>query len=123
MEKNAQLMNIDPRFGVEKNEGGYPTYVSSRFMSPSKIEGLDDVDSIYESVKPLDSFFQRKTYDEIKKLMDLHFFGKEESESTSSVIEEVEEDEEQNITKSSSDVEDNNLSDEDQRMQDILKDL
>jgi hypothetical protein len=111
------------RVKVEKNEGGYPTYVSSRFMSPSKIEGLDDVDSIYESVKPLDSFFQRKTYDEIKKLMDLHFFGKEESESTSSVIEEVEEDEEQNITKSSSDVEDNNLSDEDQRMQDILKDL
>jgi hypothetical protein len=109
------------RIKVEKNEGGYPTYVSSRFMSPSKIEGIDDIDSIYESVKPLDSFFQRKTYDEIKKLMDVHFFGKEENDTNQS-IEEVEEEDNEII---SSDLQNNysSLSDEDQRMQDILKDL
>lgn len=111
------------RIKVEKNEGGYPTYVSSRFMSPSKIEGIDDTDSVYESVKPLDSFFQRKTYDEIKKLMDVHFFGKEENNSSES-IEEVEE--EDNAVRFSG-IEDSpvssSISDEDQRMQDILKDL
>lgn len=109
------------RIKVEKNEGGYPTYVSSRFMSPSKIEGIDDIDSVYEAVKPLDSFFQRKSYDEIKKLMDVHFFGKEENDTNQS-IEEVEEEDNDII---SSDLQNNSssLSDEDQRMQDILKDL
>ena len=67
------------RIKVEKNEGGYPSYVSSRFMSPSKIEGLSDADSVYETVKPLDTFFQRKTYAEIKTLMDTHFFGKDQT--------------------------------------------
>lgn len=107
------------RIKVEKNEGGYPTYVSSRFMSPSKIEGLDDMDSVYESVKSLDSFFQRKSYDEIKKLLDVHFFGKDEvQEVKTNIIEEDDEDETDAPFSTSE-----NSSDEDQKMQDILKDL
>jgi hypothetical protein len=109
------------RIKVEKNEGGYPQYVSSRFMSSSKIEGLDDIDSIYESVKPLDSFFQRKSYDEIKKLMDTHFFGKEEEKAVTESIQEDDEDD-IDIETTSTDSQ-SSLSDEDQKMHDILKDL
>jgi len=107
------------RIKVEKNEGGYPTYVSSRFMSPSKIEGLDDMDSVYESVKSLDSFFQRKTYDELKNILDVHFFGKDEvQEVKTNVIEEDDEDETDVPFPTSE-----SSSDEDKKMQDILKDL
>jgi hypothetical protein len=108
------------RIKVEKNEGGYPSYVSSRFMSPSKIEGLSDADSVYESVKDLDSIFQRKTYTEIKSLLDIHFFGKDEVENnTSNEIEE--EDEDEDITPTSNDTTSNSSLDDE--MQDILKDL
>jgi hypothetical protein len=115
------------RIKVEKNEGGYPTYTSSRFMSPSKIESLVDADEIYESVKPLDTIFQRKTYDEIKSLMDVHFFGKEEAQKSSapSIIEEDDDDFTSTESSSKSDVvsDDNDLSDDDKKIQDVLKDL
>lgn len=107
------------RIKVEKNEGGYPTYVSSRFMSPSKIEGLDDMDSVYESVKSLDSFFQRKSYDEIKKLLDVHFFGKDEVQEVKTNIIEEDDEDETDVPFPTSE----NSNDEDQKMQDILKDL
>jgi hypothetical protein len=110
------------RIKVEKNEGGYPQYVSSRFMSPSKIEGLDDIDSTYESVKSLDSFFQRKSYDEIKKLMDVHFFGKEETQTATASIQEDEDEDDIDIETASTESS-SSLSDEDQKMHDILKDL
>ena len=69
---------------VESNDGGYPTYVSSKFMSPSEIEGLDDADEVYSQIKSLDTIFKSKTYDEIKSLVDVHFFGKTEEEVNSS---------------------------------------
>lgn len=55
---------------VEENEGGYPTYVASRFQSPCAIEGLDNPDSVYEMVKPLDTMFKQQSYDEIKQVLD-----------------------------------------------------
>jgi hypothetical protein len=67
---------------VEQNEGGYPTYVSSKFMSPSKLENVSDIDEIYSQVKDLDSIFTHKTYDEIKELLDFHFLGLEKTESS-----------------------------------------
>lgn len=111
------------RIKVEKNEGGYPSYVSSRFMSPSKIEGIDDTDSVYDSVKSLDSIFQRKTYEEIKKLMDVHFFGKDE-EKNEAPVNDIEEEEESFSPSVSNDTDsDSSLTDEEKKMQDILKDL
>ena len=91
-------------------------------MSPSKIEGLDDIDSTYESVKSLDSFFQRKSYDEIKKLMDVHFFGKEETQTATASIQEDEDEDDIDIETASTESS-SSLSDEDQKMHDILKDL
>lgn len=65
---------------VEQNSGGYPEYVSSKFMSPSKIDGLDNLDEIYSSIKQLDSIFNHKTYDEIEEMLNFHFLGLEKGE-------------------------------------------
>jgi hypothetical protein len=104
------------RIKVEKNDGGYPSYTSSKFLSPSKVDGLTDQDSAYESVKDLDSFFQRKTYAEIKEILDVHFLGKEKAES---INETVEEDEIETVREEPKSA----VSDIDKEMEDILKDL
>ena len=115
---------------VETNDGGYPTYVSSRFKSPSKIEGLDTdekINAVYDGFKPLDTIFNKKSYEEIKKLLDVHFLGKDET--TSPQVQEDEDefkiDDEDNDTETSSSSSDDNdtLSEQEKRMQDILKDL
>jgi hypothetical protein len=106
---------------VEKNDGGYPTYVSSKFMSPSEIDDLDDADEVYGKVKSLDTIFQHKSYDEIKNLMDVHFFGKDvstENESDDEVIED-----EVEVTTTDTTTSKPALSEHDKKMQDILKDL
>ena len=116
------------RVKVEKNDGGYPSYVSSKFLSPSEIEGLEDYDSVYSSIKTLDNIFERKTYDEIKEILDFHFLGKEKNEDKSSQkfdeefsVETVKNlDVENTSAKSSSNDE---LSDQEKKMQEILKDL
>jgi hypothetical protein len=78
---------------VEQNSGGYPEYVSSKFMSPSKIDGLDNLDDVYSSIKQLDSIFNHKTYDEIEEMLNFHFLGLEKGEKQSTqkpVHEEIE---------------------------------
>ena len=78
---------------VEQNSGGYPEYVSSKFMSPSKIDGIDNLDEIYSSIKQLDSIFNHKTYDEIEEMLNFHFLGLEKGEKQSTqkpVHEEIE---------------------------------
>ena len=69
------------RIKVEENEGGYPTYVSSRFMNTGPLEGNPDTDEIYNSVKSLDTIFELKSYDEIQKLLKVHFLGESEEET------------------------------------------
>lgn len=67
---------------VEK-QGEYPTYVSSKFSTPKEIEGLDD-DShkqIYNSAFDLESYVTVKSYDELKSILDVHYFGTKEEES------------------------------------------
>jgi hypothetical protein len=115
------------RIKVEANEGGYPTYVSSKFISASPLEGASDLDEIYKSFKPLDSIFEHKTTEDINKMLKVHFLGEEEA-PTAPVVEVEEEYIVPTTTKSvasSAVVEDNNdvLSDQNDRIQDILKDL
>ena len=113
------------RIKVEKNDGGYPQYTSSKFLSPSKIEGMVDSDDVYESIKPLDTIFQRKTYGEIKELLDVHFFGKETQQTNE--IEDSDDDYViENVVENTIDIiktDDGALTDQEKRMQDILKDL
>lgn len=72
------------RIKVESNEGGYPTYTSSKFMSPSPLEGVEDAEEIYNSAKDLDSIFDHKTKEEISNMLKVHFLGQEIEEKDSS---------------------------------------
>jgi len=63
-----------------EEQGGYSTYVSSRFASPTKIPGLvndESYNEIYNSIYDLESVFPVKSYDELKDMLDDHFFCKE----------------------------------------------
>ena len=64
------------RIKVEE-QGGFPTYVSSRFASPSVIPGIhsDNVGTIYDQVFDLDNVFPVKTYEELETMLNEHYFG------------------------------------------------
>jgi hypothetical protein len=118
------------RIKVEKNEGGYPTYISSKFVSPSKIDALDtdeQIDAVYTSFKPLDTIFKHKTYNEIKDLLDVHFLGKDKS--TADVVDEDEDEFKIDHASSTDDIDENvdtsssTISDQEKRMKEILEDL
>jgi hypothetical protein len=111
------------RIKVETNDGGYPSYVSSKFLSPSEIEGLDDADEIYSQVKSLDTIFNHKTYSEIKDLIDVHFFGNDPIKTSQEVEDDVDEDEDDVPTVKPSIKDDSVLSDHDKKMKEIMKDL
>jgi len=112
------------RIKVEQNEGGYPTYVSSKFMSPSVLEGTTDLEAVYNSFKSMDSIFEHKTTEEINKLLKVHFLGEEE-EVVVHKTESVEEEEfitpPQSVLENK--VEQTQESNVDDRIQDLLKDL
>lgn len=58
-------------------QGDYPTYVSSRFISPSKVPGVTtdkDIEKIYESIFDLENIFIVKTYEELQSMLDEHYF-------------------------------------------------
>lgn len=76
---------VNLRVKVEK-QGDYPTYVSSKFSMPCKIDGLDDEDhnSIYNNVFDLTTVFNVKSVDELKTMLDDHFYVKEVTSNDSS---------------------------------------
>jgi hypothetical protein len=89
------------RVKVEE-QGGYPTYVSSRFASPSKIPGVadDTVKEIFEQTFDLENVFPVKSYDELQVMLNEHYHGITEDstadstapESSSSSTDEEEDD-------------------------------
>lgn len=66
-----------------EQQGDYPTYVSSKFMMPKAIEGLDKakIDSTYNNVHDLETVFTVKSYDELKQMLDEHFYCTSETAS------------------------------------------
>jgi hypothetical protein len=52
------------------------TYTSSKFMSPSKLEGIDQkkLDEVYNSIHDLNKFFKPKTQAELQRMLDQHYF-------------------------------------------------
>ena len=80
---------VNFRVKVEK-QGDFPTYVSSKFAMPSSIDGLDDDEDahkkVYDNVIDLTSVFTAKSYDELKVMLDEHFYVAD----TSSSVDEVE---------------------------------
>jgi len=59
-----------------EQQGDYPTYVSSKFRSAKAIEGLAETEfeKIYGSVHDLSQFVTTKTYDELKTILNQHYF-------------------------------------------------
>lgn len=118
------------RIKVEENEGGYPTYVASKFLSPSALEGDPNEEELYNSVKSLDTIFDHKSYDEINKLLNVHYLGNENfsQEKPISSKQQVEPEEEDSelayvSSPSSQNEETSTKSDVEAHIEDILKDL
>jgi hypothetical protein len=58
-----------------EKQGEYPTYVSSRFASSSKLVGAPkDVEQLYEQVNDLETVFPVKSYDDLKGVLNEHFY-------------------------------------------------
>jgi hypothetical protein len=71
---------------VETNKEGsreFTNYSNSRFMAPSAIEGLtpDKIKAIYEGIHNLEEFITVKSYEELKKMLDIHFHCKVEGDA------------------------------------------
>ena len=115
---------------VEENDGGYPTYVSSKFTSPCEVDGLTNQEEVYSNFKPLDTIFEHKSYDDLKKLLDVHFLGLEATPSPQTSNNDVEEFNsnikitEQTTTPTINNTEEpDDFLDTDAKIQEILKDL
>ena len=68
---------VNLKIKVEK-QGDYPTYVSSKFTTPKEVEGLDEdsFEKTYKSVYDLESYITVKSYDELKDMLDKHYYCK-----------------------------------------------
>ena len=58
-----------------EDQGGFPTYVSSKFLMPGAIPGVDasSVDEITSSVTDLEQVFKIKSSQELQELLNEHF--------------------------------------------------
>jgi hypothetical protein len=79
-ELGARVFDLGPngvnlKIKVEK-QGDYPSYVSSKFTMPAALPDMDDAKAkkIYESVHDLVKVFQLKSYDELKTMLQEHYF-------------------------------------------------
>jgi hypothetical protein len=112
------------RIKVETNEGGYPKYTASRFMAPCAVEGLENLEEVYEAAKELDAVFESKSKKEIQDLLNLHFLGRDREEEKNTVVEKEEEIDVPITSQTETYIErDATISDSDDKIQDILKDL
>jgi hypothetical protein len=64
-----------------EDQGGFPTYVSSRFTTAGKIEvSEDEQKKLYDNVFNLEEVFTLKSYDELKQMLNEHYYCKVEEE-------------------------------------------
>ena len=60
-----------------ENQGEFPTYVSSRFTSAGKLAlSENEQKKIYDNVFDLTKVFTLKSYDELKQMLDEHYYCK-----------------------------------------------
>ena len=108
------------RIKVEE-QGGFPTYVASKFLMPSAVDGINP-DEIFNELHDLEAVNEVKSYDQLQEQLDEHFHcitpGDTVSPSTSqtkTVVEEVDDD--IPFDSKSEDLDDDPLDD------DVVKDL
>ena len=95
-EFGARIFDLGPEgvnFKIKvEQQGDYPTYVSSRFTTAGKIDLSEDQQKdIYENVFDLSEVFTLKTFDELKEMLNEHYYCKTEDSvsSTPDTITEV----------------------------------
>ena len=78
---------VNFRVKVEK-QGDFPTYVSSKFGMPSAIDNLDEDrhNTIYENVFELSSVFSVKSANELKTMMDEHYYVRDASVDNNVIV-------------------------------------
>jgi len=65
-----------------EQQGDYPTYVSSRFTTAGKINlSEDEQKDVYDNVFDLSEVFTLKTFDELKEMLNEHYYCKTEDTS------------------------------------------
>ena len=128
------------RIKVDKNEGGYASYVSSKFLPAGPVTGLSNdteaMNAVYDGVKALDKVFESKTHEEVQHLLDTHYFCKESAPVTSKPLSKTttthtsvgvttEEDDDGIVTTNTKNdsTESADLSEEERKMQEILNGL
>lgn len=113
---------VNFKLKVEKNQGGYITYDSSRFTSPIDL-GLtkDQQKEIYDSVFDLSTVNQLKTEEELMKMWSTHFLCLDESKQVSPIQESVAVKSVEVKPKSPTSEEDGEISDE--MVEELLKGL
>jgi len=67
---------------VCETQGGYKTYVSSKFSMPKAIDGVSekDIKEIYSNVHDLTKINAIRSYDDLKKILDEHFLCVEDAD-------------------------------------------
>lgn len=67
------------------------TYTSSKFIAPSKLEGVDEkkLESIFTGIHELEKFNKPKTSAELQRMLDQHFFCTHDVSSTEEVDEDT----------------------------------
>jgi len=129
-ELGPRIFDLSPkgcnlRIKVEK-QGDYPTYVSSKFSTPKEIEGLDEDDykKVYNSSFDLESYVSVKSYEELKNLLDAHYYGTKDVEEDGAVTAEVKAPKPSvNVTINSKKAETKETTADDQQIDELLKDL
>lgn len=121
----------DFRIKVDKNEGGYPTYVKSKFLRESEIDGMTEkkMEEVYENLFDLETVFEKKSPEEVKVLLDTHFHcavtptgtsEPDEDEDDTPSMPSVDEDK---TDESSNDEGESDSDDVDQKLKDLMADL
>jgi len=58
-----------------EDQGGYANYTASRFTSPIDLKlSENQIEEIYNSTKELDKVFNVRSYDDIKKILEEHYY-------------------------------------------------
>lgn len=75
-------IKCESRAGSSGNARNFVTYASSKFISPSRLEGVseDKIEAIHNGVFDLTKMFKPKTQAELQRMLDQHFFCIQDTE-------------------------------------------
>tara|TARA_R110002020_G_scaffold329767_4_gene545511 strand:- start:1865 stop:2725 length:861 start_codon:yes stop_codon:yes gene_type:complete len=87
-EFGARIFDLGPEgvnFKIKvEQQGDYPTYVSSRFTTAGKIDlSEDEQKDIYDNVFDLNDVFTLKSFDELKEMLNDHYYCRTEDSNNS----------------------------------------